>query len=272
MSATCQVKFSTFKHGYLVQMCCSSDSRVRFHVNTFVTRQSASPAHTWSLQCLVRSDKCFSRKAVKFPFQHKHLMSRSNHGNVNILYAQAFLSLSNSGHVRNSHRKHNVIEFKPRFLKGSHLPRPQRPFQKYWPPDRLATGTFHHNKHTQVPSSSDSQLSCCRFCRPVISCAVGRLPGDLFCVNTCFTSTGSHQQMATISPSDFKQNTGRYKYFCADHFDVCDRVFKPESHWIRALDLAPRFSWVMLSCILHMTNFSRMHAAPVISSARAFKL
>lgn len=31
MIATCQVKFSTFKHGYLMQMCRSSDSRVRFH-------------------------------------------------------------------------------------------------------------------------------------------------------------------------------------------------------------------------------------------------
>lgn len=76
-------------------------SNRRFHVKTFVTRQRAHHRriHTlegWNASCAPTS----ASKAVKFPFQHKHLRSRSNHGNVNKLYARTFLSLSNSGHAR----------------------------------------------------------------------------------------------------------------------------------------------------------------------------
>lgn len=82
---------------------------------------------------------------------------------------------------------------------------------------RLATGVLHQNMLLS--------LSCiCVWCyRAIISCAAGCIREDLFCVNTCFTSSRSHQQMATISPSHFKQNMGWYKYF-ADHFNVCDQT------------------------------------------------
>lgn len=107
-----------------------------------------------------------------------------------------------------------------KFKQSLHLP-----LRKFLPPELQQRKLQHKASNRNPPPNMPLSLSCiCVRCyRAVISYAAGCILEDLFCVNTCFTSSRSHQQMATISPSHFKQNRGWYKYF-ADHFNVCDQT------------------------------------------------